>query len=90
MPETGISSGVLFVAEMAASSGDGLMAGIRPGSDCQGSTVCGSRQARSSRLSRHPLRQVAEGADAAAVQHGLHVILLFIFRALDLGFREVG
>ncbi|MFC5457671.1 hypothetical protein [Prosthecobacter fluviatilis] len=35
-------------------------------------------------------RQVAEGAHAATVQHGLHVILLFIFRTLDSGFREVG
>ena len=34
--------------------------------------------------------QVAEGAHAAAVQHGLHVVLLFVFRALDSGFREVG
>jgi hypothetical protein len=37
-------------------------------------------------------RQVAEGAHAAAVQHGLHILLLVFqfIRTLDSGFRKVG
>ncbi|WP_395734713.1 hypothetical protein [Prosthecobacter sp.] len=63
-----------FRALERVANGLGTALGERPGG------ICG-----------HSLRrQVAEGADAAAVQHGLHVILLFIFRALDSGFRKVG